>query len=46
MTSRSLDLDGHAGMTARILGAVFGASSIGNSAYVGIGLNFRRRNEL
>jgi hypothetical protein len=34
----ALDLDGHAGQTAKILGAVFGASSVANASYVGIGL--------
>lgn len=35
---RALDLDGNAGMTAKLLGAVFGASSVANTAYVGAGL--------
>lgn len=34
----ALDIDGHAGLTARVLGAVFGAESVANEAYVGIGL--------
>jgi hypothetical protein len=34
----ALDLDGHAGETAMVLGAVFGADAVGNQAYVGIGL--------
>ena len=34
----AFDLDGHAGQAAKILGAVFGPASIGNKAYVGIGL--------
>lgn len=34
----ALDLDGHAGLVARILGAVFGASSVKNAEYAGIGL--------
>lgn len=34
----ALDLDGHAGLVARILGAVFGAASVRNPEYVGIGL--------
>lgn len=34
----ALDLDGHAGWVAEILGAVFGASTVTNAAYVGIGL--------
>ncbi|WP_158219932.1 Ig-like domain-containing protein [Ideonella sp. A 288] len=35
----ALDLDGHAGTAARFLGAVFGAESVHNTAYVGIGLD-------
>ncbi|MDB5872220.1 MAG: hypothetical protein JWQ07_1662 [Ramlibacter sp.] len=38
-TKLALDLDGHAGTVARYLGAVFGAASVGNAAYVGIGLS-------
>lgn len=38
--SLALDLDGNAGITAKILGAVFGASSVSNQAYVGIGLSY------
>ncbi|MCQ1548762.1 MAG: DUF4214 domain-containing protein [Candidatus Accumulibacter phosphatis] len=34
----ALDLDGNAGSTAKVLGAVFGADSVYNLAYVGIGL--------
>ncbi len=34
----ALDLDGAAGLTARLLGAVFGAASVRNAQYVGIGL--------
>ena len=34
----AIDLDGHAGEVARILGAVFGPASVANPAYVGIGL--------
>ncbi|NRF65860.1 calcium-binding protein [Aquincola sp. S2] len=34
----ALDLDGHAGQTARLLGAVFGAASVANKAYAGVGL--------
>lgn len=37
--NRAYDLDGHAGETAKILGAVFGAESITNQKYVGIGLS-------
>lgn len=36
--SVAFDLDGAAGTTARILGAVFGAASVGNTLYAGIGL--------
>lgn len=36
----ALDLDGNAGITAKILGAVFGAPSVTNQAYVGIGLSY------
>ena len=40
-TNIALDINGHAGMTAKILGAVFGASSVtANPAYVGIGLKY------
>lgn len=35
----ALDLDGAAGSTARLLGAVFGAPAVANKAYVGIGLS-------
>lgn len=34
----ALDLDGHAGWVAKLLGAVFGASFVSNQEYVGIGL--------
>ena len=34
----ALDIDGNAGITAKILGAVFGKDSIANKEYVGIGL--------
>ncbi len=34
----ALDLDGNAGLTAKILGAVFGRESVSNKQYVGIGL--------
>jgi serralysin len=36
----ALDLDGHAGQTAKLLGAVFGAASVANKQFVGIGLSF------
>jgi hypothetical protein len=36
----AIDLDGNAGTTAKILGAVFGKESLSNKNYVGIGLNF------
>lgn len=35
----ALDLDRHAGQVAKVLGAVFGASSLTNTEYVGIGLD-------
>ena len=35
----AIDLDGNAGTTAKILGAVFGAASVSNKEYVGIGLS-------
>ena len=35
----ALDLDGNAGTIAKIMGAVFGASSVQNAQYVGIGLD-------
>lgn len=35
----ALDLDGHAGLTALILGAVFGAAAVQRPEYVGIGLS-------
>lgn len=34
----ALDLSGNAGMTAKLLGAVFGKDFVSNKAYVGIGL--------
>ena len=34
----ALDLDGHAGQVAQLLGAVFGAASVQDAGYVGIGL--------
>ena len=36
----ALDLGGHAGLVARILGAVFGADAVKNAEYVGIGLRY------
>ena len=36
----ALDLEGNAGTTAKILGAVFGKESLNNKNYVGIGLHF------
>lgn len=36
----ALDVDGNAGTAAKILGAVFGAVSVSNTAYVGIGLSY------
>lgn len=35
----AIDIDGNAGTTAKILGAVFGATSVDNLRYVGIGLD-------
>ncbi|MBI5277362.1 MAG: VCBS repeat-containing protein [Burkholderiales bacterium] len=35
----ALDLDGHAGTVAKLIGAVFGAPVVGNASYVGIGLS-------
>jgi hypothetical protein len=37
--SVALDIDGNAGKVAKILGAVFQASSVSNKNFVGIGLN-------
>lgn len=37
--SIAYDIDGNAGKVAKILGAVFGADSVSNKAYAGIGLN-------
>lgn len=37
--SVALDLNGHAGVTAKILGIVFGASEVSNKTYAGIGLS-------
>lgn len=42
-TSLALDLDGHAGTTARLIGAVFGASQVTNAGIVGIGLDLLDR---
>lgn len=36
----ALDLDGNAGLVARILGAVFSPSSVQNKEYAGIGLSY------
>ncbi len=38
-TLLALDLDGNAGITAKIIGAVFGADSVANPQLTGIGLN-------
>jgi len=35
----ALDLDGHAGQTAKLLGAVFGSAALANRQYAGIGLS-------
>ncbi len=37
-TQLALDLDGNAGSTSKILGAVFGVASVSDKAFVGIGL--------
>ncbi|TRW98936.1 Ig-like domain-containing protein [Candidatus Methylobacter oryzae] len=39
-TKLAIDLDDNAGLTAKILGAVFGPVSVSNKQYVGIGLAF------
>jgi len=39
-TNLAIDLDGNAGITAKILGVVFGKNSVNNKSYVGIGLNY------
>ena len=36
----AFDLDGNAGQVSKILGAVFGTSSVTNKSYVGIGLSY------
>lgn len=38
-TSLALDLDGNAGKTAKILGAVFGKTTVANKEYMGIGID-------
>lgn len=35
----ALDIDGHAGQIAKLLGSVFGAESVNNKEFVGIGLS-------
>ena len=42
--SVALDLMGNAGTTAKILGAVFGATEVSNKIYAGIGLNLLDKN--
>lgn len=37
-TSLAFDLDGNAGVVVKLIGAVFGAETVENEAYVGIGL--------
>jgi len=37
-TALAFDLDGHAGITARILGAVFGRESVANPVFAGAGI--------
>lgn len=39
----ALDIGGHAGDVAKIIGAVFGAQAVANKHYVGIGLDYRDR---
>ena len=39
-TSLAIDLEGNAGITAKILGAAFGKASLTNKSYVGTGLYF------
>jgi Ca2+-binding RTX toxin-like protein len=39
-TSFALDLSGNAGITAKILGAIFGKDAVSNKNFVGIGLSF------
>lgn len=39
-TKLALDVNGNAGAVAKILGAVFGASAVGNASYMGIGLGY------
>jgi len=39
-TNLAIDLEGNAGTTAKILGAVFGKEALANKSYVGIGLNY------
>jgi len=39
-TNVALDIDGRAGQTAKILGAVFGKDAVSNKQYAGIGLHF------
>jgi Ca2+-binding RTX toxin-like protein len=36
----AIDLDGNAGQVVKILGAVFGAATVANKSYVGIGLSY------
>jgi serralysin len=38
--SIAIDLDGNAGITAKVIGAVLGTSSVKNPTYVGIGLSY------
>jgi hypothetical protein len=40
-TAVAIDLGGHAGEVAKILGAVFGSAAVANKAYVGLGLELR-----
>jgi hypothetical protein len=38
--SVAIDIEGNAGTTAKIIGAVFGSQSLANKSYVGIGLKY------
>lgn len=39
-TKLAIDLGGHAGQVAKLLGAVFGPAAVANKQYVGIGLSY------
>lgn len=42
-TNLAMDIGGHAGEVAKIIGAVFGSQAVANTHYVGIGLDYRDR---